>query len=760
MMIEEHRQLHPNLNYNVVEILRREELGVGSYGAVYRAKCDELLCAAKVLHPILYAEGDDTAGEARLVRQFDQECHFLKDLRHPNIVQYLGMYIAEGNVRVLLMELMDGNLTRFLEQNERNPLPYHRAIDISNDVALALAYLHSNYIVHRDLSSNNVLLMGERRAKVSDFGVSKLISPHRQRQSSLTLCPGNSAYMPPEAIDEAYTASYSEKLDCFSYGVLCIQILTRKFPAPTARLVAADGAHMMMRAVVAEVECRREHIDTIDDDHPLRGTILQCLSDAAEDRPSAQEICHRLARLKDGPRYTESIQEGNARPTTPRRDDEEVLERRRREEEIRDLQHQLGQTRDERDQLRQQMRRSRAEVTRKNREIEEKARRIAQLERERLHHSQQIVELTAGMQEAQQQLHRSEQQLQTDIVGLEQRVSEQDLTIRSRDTEISELQERLRRAEQVIQQQVAQSERISRLRITSRYGGEAICPMRREPDATAFRNVVYFKYFWGKHIVSYNTESKKWSELPPCPNSSFSMAVIDGLLTIIGGKTPNIDPTNALLSFTNDSEWNEQYPPMPTKRYWTIAVSYSGSIIVLGGEAERRNVVCTVEVFDIKSRVWFAACSLPQPFDSATATVCSGELFLACGSSENTARCVLSCSVSQLLDSCHPIESAHAIQEPGMWNRVSNLPFHKMTITNLGDYVLAVGGKKKNGAPSSAVYVYDRVTATWIEIGYLELPRSSCFAVSLSRDEVMVVGGLVDDDGKEATNSVEFLVMN
>ena len=352
MMIEEHHRIRADLNYNVVDILWGEELGVGSYGAVYRAKCDELLCAAKVLHPILFAEGADMHGEARLVRQFDQECHFLKDLRHPNIVQYLGMHIMEGNARVLLMELMDGNLTRFLEQNERNPLPYHTAIDISNDVVLALAYLHSNYIVHRDLSSNNVLLLGERRAKVSDFGVSKLISPHRQRHSSLTLCPGNSAYMPPEAIDEAHTAPYSEKLDCFSYGVLCVQILTRRFPAPTARLVAADRSHM--RAVVAEVERRREHIYMIDDDHPFRETVLQCLHDSEEDRPSAQEICHRLVRLKDVPRYAESIQEGNIRPTT-RRDDEEERRRdeeeRRRGEKIRDLQQQLRQSQDERDQL-------------------------------------------------------------------------------------------------------------------------------------------------------------------------------------------------------------------------------------------------------------------------------------------------------------------------------------------------------------------------------------------------------------------------
>ena len=69
------------------------------------------------------------------------------------------------------MELMDESLTKFLERPESTgPLPYHSQLNICHDVALALAYLHSNGIIHRDLSSNNVLLIGEgSRAKVTDF---------------------------------------------------------------------------------------------------------------------------------------------------------------------------------------------------------------------------------------------------------------------------------------------------------------------------------------------------------------------------------------------------------------------------------------------------------------------------------------------------------------------------------------------------------------------------------------------------------------
>ena len=111
-----------------------------------------------------------------LLRRFEQECQFLSRIKHPNIVQYLGTSRDPRSRRLaLLMELMDESLTRFLERST-GPLPYHIQLNICYDVALALSYLHSNAIIHRDLSSNNVLLIGDgSRAKVTDFGMSKLM---------------------------------------------------------------------------------------------------------------------------------------------------------------------------------------------------------------------------------------------------------------------------------------------------------------------------------------------------------------------------------------------------------------------------------------------------------------------------------------------------------------------------------------------------------------------------------------------------------
>ena len=261
------------LSYGSVQIYDKEVLGIGSYGKVCKAKCGQLPCAAKLLHDTLFQDNDP--GTHNLVTKFLQECQFLSTIKHPSIVQYLGTATDPQSRRtVLLMELMDESLTRFLERLT-GPLPYHSQLNICHDVATALAYLHSNAIIHRDLSSNNVLLIGEgSRAKVTDFGMSKLMDMN-PRMTPLTQVPGTPAYMPPEAIISP--PHYSSKLDCFSHGVLALQIITRNFPNPgDAIKYVADPRYPAGRVLVQflETERRKKDIDLIEPSHPLRPIAL------------------------------------------------------------------------------------------------------------------------------------------------------------------------------------------------------------------------------------------------------------------------------------------------------------------------------------------------------------------------------------------------------------------------------------------------------------------------------------------------------
>ena len=218
------------IGFKTIQLFKDQILGIGSYGKVCKAECDGLLCAAKIIHETLF---DPTAQqliapqrEHRLpMRRFEQECEFLSTIRHPNIIQYLGMYQdPDTHLPVLLMELMDDSLTHFLESSPQ-PIPYHIQVNICHDITLALSFLHFNGIVHRDLSSNNVLMISNIRAKVTNFGMARMGDMNlRATHLTFTMCPGTDVYMPPEAVKDKPV--YMEKINCFSFGVIAVQIMT------------------------------------------------------------------------------------------------------------------------------------------------------------------------------------------------------------------------------------------------------------------------------------------------------------------------------------------------------------------------------------------------------------------------------------------------------------------------------------------------------------------------------------------------------
>ena len=303
-------------HFKNVQLFKDQSLGIGSYGAVCKAKCDDLLCAAKIIHQTLFSLTTlyqvSPEREHRLpIRRFEQECEFMSAIRHPNIVQYLGIFRdTDTHMPVLLMELMDDSLTHFLDRFSVL-IPYDLQVSICHDVALALSFLHSNSIVHRDLSSNNVLLIGNVRAKVTDFGMARLgdFNPQATLFTN-TVCPGTDVYMPPEAVQDKPV--YTEKIDCFSFGVIIIQILTRQFPNPGDRFqkIELDHPGLLTGSVlvqVPEVKRRQNQISRIPSNNFLLPIALDCLKDKSNERPSAHQLCERVADLKANTEYMDHV---------------------------------------------------------------------------------------------------------------------------------------------------------------------------------------------------------------------------------------------------------------------------------------------------------------------------------------------------------------------------------------------------------------------------------------------------------------------
>ena len=760
--------------YRNFHINKSQPLGHGAYGAVYKAKCDQLPCAAKVLHPTILDPNDPGAG--RMMHRFEQECAFLESIRHPNIVQYLGMTRdPESRLPVLLMELLDEGLTKMLEHSQQS-LAYCVQVDICHDIALAVAYLHSIDIIHRDLSSNNVLIMAKSRAKVTDFGMSKLAG-EAQSMTPLTMCPGTVAYMSPEALREPPV--YTKKLDCFSEGVIMIQVCTRLWPEPGPRtkLVPFPASPTGMTDVpVLEPERRKNHIDMIDPGHGLLPIAVDCLHYQENERPSSEELCQRLAGLKETSKYRESVEQ-----VERVQNDIAQLERQRREMQVREeatiqqlhvqeLHHEnqqqqsviqsmdvhIKQLERQNQRLIQQLEvheQVTAEIQQTNNTLQRQVEQLQQLQE--LHHeNQQQQSKIQSMDVHIKQLERQNQRLIQQLEVHEQVTAEIQQTNNTLQRQVEQLQ--LQLSQQIRQnttppqpQQDPPVEVNAEKALPPLDGGSAPYKMARGA-AVVDGNVAYFMNYAGQ-TCSYDSSTRKWNEFPNYPYWYCSLAVIKGLLTGIGGNDVHVSKDKKKLMSIVGDMWVEYFPPMPTKRHYTAAVTTKQHLVVAGGKT-KSCVLDTVEVMDIETLVWSIAAILPHPYSQASATICGDQLYMLGGFDKAGAetKSVLTCSLTKLLQSCGETS-------PGsVWHRIADVPVYSSICAAINGKLVAVGGVHTKDKITLSVHKYNPTTDSWDidSISNMPTARRLCLVAVLPTNEVMVVGGFTSGS---TTNIVEII---
>ena len=274
---------------------QRLEIGRGSFEAVYEVKLNGLPCIAKGLHEILLGLRENckiAETDKQAIRQkFLNECVLLSKLKHPNIVQFLGVHSTKDN-EYLVMEYMHMDLAECLETY--HDIPPSIKFSILHDVLYGLLHLHSQDppIIHRDLTATNILLTQDMRAKIADLGISKIFDIQQLHSASeLTMAPGTKAYMPPEALIPH--PKYDFKLDIFSFGVLSLYAAIQEFPTV--------HEHQLTAAVVTKQEVqiyRRKHwIEKMGVDHPLHPLVMMCLQDRPELRPTTKELCRMIGSI-------------------------------------------------------------------------------------------------------------------------------------------------------------------------------------------------------------------------------------------------------------------------------------------------------------------------------------------------------------------------------------------------------------------------------------------------------------------------------
>ncbi|HEX5890387.1 MAG TPA: protein kinase [Pyrinomonadaceae bacterium] len=216
-----------------------ERLNEGGMGTVYRAThvLMEKTVAIKVLRPSL-------AADEKIVARFSREARAASRISHPNALSVTDFGEDENGIVFLVMEFLSG---RTLKQviREEGPLPLTRVVEIVRQVADALNAAHTQGVVHRDLKSDNIMLvdtMAGDYAKVLDFGIAKINEPDGNRDTGGLTAPnlviGTPQYMSPEQCSQ--DSEIDSRSDIYSLGVIIYEMLVGHVP------FTADSPTMVM----------------------------------------------------------------------------------------------------------------------------------------------------------------------------------------------------------------------------------------------------------------------------------------------------------------------------------------------------------------------------------------------------------------------------------------------------------------------------------------------------------------------------------
>ncbi|WCJ43472.1 wall-associated kinase 2 [Euphorbia peplus] len=304
---------NPQLNSTEIKIFTAEELkratnnfdesttiGKGGYGTVYKGVLTNKKEVA-IKKSILVDQSQ--------IEQFINEVIVLSQINHRNVVKLFGCCL-ETEVPLLVYEyITNGTLFDYIhDETNASLLSWDIRLRIASETAGALSYLHSAAcipIIHRDVKTTNILLDANLRAKVSDFGASRLV-PLDEVQMN-TMVQGTLGYLDPEYL---HTSQLTEKSDVYSFGVVLVELITGKkalnFDRPEKeRSLAMYFVSCMKEGKLIEMVDKnmvkvleKKEIEQIEE---VGEVAKRCLSLRGEERPTMKEVAMELEsmRMKD-----------------------------------------------------------------------------------------------------------------------------------------------------------------------------------------------------------------------------------------------------------------------------------------------------------------------------------------------------------------------------------------------------------------------------------------------------------------------------
>ena len=263
-------------------MIKQELLGSGQFGSVSKVAGSEKQYAGKLLHyKFIPGYPNSSADQTKqFIKEFVNNSMIYSYFAHSNIELFeTTTQLPNESLPMLLTELLPENLDMFTTRMKGN-LPIHQQLDLCNDMANGLQYLHGAGLVHTNLHGRNVLVSHDGHAKIGDYICPQVISPSEEVPTN------NIPYLPPEATKDK--SLYNEQSDVYSLGVLFLQVTTQNIPEPTDK------------TELSKIIKRKAEIAGIKD-HPLVSLILRCITNIRMGRPSATQVMEQIATAKESP---------------------------------------------------------------------------------------------------------------------------------------------------------------------------------------------------------------------------------------------------------------------------------------------------------------------------------------------------------------------------------------------------------------------------------------------------------------------------
>ncbi|KAJ9549486.1 hypothetical protein OSB04_022029 [Centaurea solstitialis] len=285
---------HGDLPYSSKDIIKKLEtlneehiIGAGGFGTVYKLAMDDgNVFALKRI--VKLNEGFD--------RFFERELAKLGSIKHKYLVNLRG-YCNSPTSKLLLYDYLPGGSLDEALHEKAEQLHWDACLNIIMGAAKGLAYLHhdcSPRIIHRDIKASNILLDGNLEARVSDFGLAKLLEDEESHIT--TIVAGTFGYLAPEYMQSGRA---TEKTDVYSFGVLMLEIISRKRPTDASYIEKGLNIVGWLNHLTTEGrqhEIIHENREGVEEEtlNALLSVATQCVSLSPEDRPTMHKVVKTL----------------------------------------------------------------------------------------------------------------------------------------------------------------------------------------------------------------------------------------------------------------------------------------------------------------------------------------------------------------------------------------------------------------------------------------------------------------------------------